>query len=291
MTGDGSGLLDEARTARENSDFRSLERIARQLIAHGETTADVAAAAIGYYHLGIALSNLNRGSEAATATRQSIALYTQLGDSFSAAKAMMNLGAIELDNNLNVAQARRLYESSIAIVRDLGKPVNLAIALGNLGEICRIEGDYTGAIRNAGEALELFRTLGDDTNEVWQLANLALFKLSQRQYGQAIEHLDEAHALLSRNPNPRWVAYYFDVWLLLAATLGRLDIAAMLMGFVDSFRDRHDQPRLEASLPWLSGPKERLARELPHERFDELLAAGEALDIDRAQALARTLRA
>jgi tetratricopeptide (TPR) repeat protein len=271
------------------SDFLALERLGRHLVAFGGPANDSEAVAFGYYHLGIALSNLNRGKEASEATRHAIRLYEESGDRFSAAKAMMNLGSIELDNNGDAAEARRLYEASAPVVRDLGDPLHLAIALGNLAEICRLEGDYRGALAHAQESLEIFLALDDTDYVIWQLTSIAHYQLQLRRTGDAVETMHAAYELLRVDPNPRWLAWYFDTWFLIAAGLEKWDIAATLLAFVDRYRDEQNQPRLQAMLPWLSTPKERLAREMPQNRHDELVAAGEALTLESAQRLAESV--
>jgi tetratricopeptide (TPR) repeat protein len=283
-------LREAARAARAASDFLGLERISRELVALGESTGDLESAAFGYYHLGIALSNLNRGDDAARATQSAIDLYERAGDRFSVAKAMMNLGSIELDNHGNAAEARRLIEASMPVVREFGEPVHTAIALGNLAEICRLDGDYRAALRDAEEALAIFSSMNDVDNTIWQLTNIAHFQLQLRKYDEALLAMRDAYELLSLNPNPRWFAWYFDTYFLIAAGLDRLDIAAQLLAFTDKYRDEQNQPRMQAMLPWLSTPKERLAREMTHERHDELVAAGEALTVEAAQGLAETIR-
>jgi tetratricopeptide (TPR) repeat protein len=286
---EAQSLLDAARVARHESEFLDLERIATQLVRLGATGASKETAAVGYYHLGIALNNLNRGTEAITATRESIRLYRAIGDRFATAKAQLNLGAIELDNNVNVAEARRLYEEAAPVVREFGGPLNLAIALGNLGEICRLEGDYEGALRNGEESLQLFRDLGDTSNSIWQLTNIAHFQSLLRRYAPAAENMRAAFELLREEPNPRWIAWHFDVWFLIAASLQRWDVAAQLLAFVDEHRDATNQPRLGAMLPWFTQAKERLSRELSFDRHDELLIQGEALDAEAAQTLAEAM--
>jgi tetratricopeptide (TPR) repeat protein len=283
-------VKEAARAARMASDFLGLERIGRELIALGESTDDPESAAFGYYHLGIALSNLNRGDDAARATRRAIDLYERAGDRFLAAKAMMNLGSIELDNRGNFTEARRLYEASEPIVRELGDPLHVAIALGNLAEICRLEGDYRAALRDAQEALDIFTSMNDVDNTIWQLTNVAHFHLQLRSYDEAISTMHVAYELLSHNPNPRWLAWYFDTYFLIAVGLDRFDIAAQLLAFTDKYRDEQNQPRLQAMLPWLSTPKERLAKQVPHERHADLVAAGEALTLEEAQSLAESIR-
>jgi tetratricopeptide (TPR) repeat protein len=282
-------LVEAAKSARAASQFLALERLSRELIALGEAGAGNDAEAIGYHHLGIALSNLNRGDEATTAARRAIELYENAGDRFAAARATMNLGSIALDNFGNAGEARRLYEDSTPVLRELGDPINLAIALGNLAEVCRLEGDYRGALAFAQESLSIFESLGDVDNRVWQLTNMAHFLAQVRQYDEAFDHLERARALLQVDPNPRWLAWYFDTWFLLAAGLQQFEVAAQLQAFVDKYRDERNQPRLQAMLPWLSTPKERVVRALTLERHNELVAAGEALTLAEAQRLAESI--
>lgn len=164
---DAARLFAEAQAARLASDFLLLERTSRDLIAAGERDGNDKARADGYYHLGLALTNLNRTTEATVAT-----------------------------------------------------------AFPLLGEI----------------------------------------------------------------DNPRWVAWYFDVWFLIAARLGRYDLAAVVLGFTDKCRDEHNQPRTQAIMPWFSEARERLVRELGIERIDELVESGEALTVESAYALAIEMR-
>jgi len=284
-----NALIEAAKSARVSSRFLVLERLARELIAHGDEAKLPEATASGYYHLGIALSNLNRGDEAAVATRRAIELYDVAGDRLAAARARMNLGSIALDNDGDPGEARRLYEGSMPVMRELGNETNLAIALGNLGEVCRLEGDYRGALAYAQEALGIFESCNDRDNTVWQLTNIAHFLTQQRQYRAAIDHMQRARALLQVDANPRWLAWYFDTWFLIAAALEHYEVAAQLQAYVDKYRDEQNQPRLQAMLPWLSTPKERVARALPLDRHDELVEAGEALTLASAQRLAESV--
>ena len=279
-------LLEAAQSARYASDFRSLERIARELLALGERDGDAHARASGYYHLGIALTNLNRTKEAIAATRSAIATYGEIGDRLAAARTTMNLGAIALDLENDAATARRLYEESLPVIRELGLPVNLGIGLGNIGEICRLEGDYEGALRNAQEALEIFRETGDPANLGWILTDIAHYQLLLRRTPDAIASMQSAFEHLVESKNPRWIAWYFDVWFLIAARLDRWEAAEMLLAFTDKYRDEQNQPRSQAMLPWFSEPRERLAREVRGARVEELVEAGEALSLESAFDLA-----
>lgn len=290
VTDEAARIGDEARAAIHAADFFLVERLSRQLVAMGEEQGDRETIALGYYDLGVALWNLNRTVEAMDACRKAIALYEQLGDRFATARAMMNLAAIEIDNNVDVAEARRLFEMAEPIVRELGESLHLAIALGNLSEICRLEGDYRGALRRAEEALPMFEEVGEASHCIWMHIDKAHYYLLLRKPQEAVANLRAAQARLKDNPNPRWIANAYEIWFLLAVHLGKLDVAAQLLGYVDSVRHATNQPRLMAMMPWLSEPKERLARELG-ERFDELLERGESLSEQGVSEITESLAA
>jgi tetratricopeptide (TPR) repeat protein len=278
-------LRELSRKALRANDFLGLERLGRQLTAHGESTRDSEAVAWGNYNLGIALTSLNRGAEAARATRSAIELFEAIGDRFAKARAMMNLALVELENNGNVTVARRLYEESEPIIRDCGEPLRLAIALGNIGEMCRMEGDYRGALRKAQESLAIFRSIGDVGNATWPLADIACYHCLLRDRPAAIANMREAAGLLRESPDPRHVVWCFDTAAILAERFDYVEQALRLLSFNDRFRDENNQPRTQALLPWLSTTKERIARDLSPERIDQLVIEGEELTLEEAAQL------
>ena len=278
-----------AKEARLNVDDAALDRIGAEMIALGQSSDDLETIAWGNYHRGIALNNLSRGSEAEKASREAVALFTTLGDRFAAARAMMNLAVIELDINVNTAEARRLYEESITIIRDSGEPLRLGIALGNLAEIIRLEGDYHAAIATARESLAFFTEAGDFASTSTQWVIIAHCQALIRDYSAAMESMRAAYEPLRDDPNPRWIALYFDTWVIVAAMLFQLNVAAELLGFVDLYRFENNVRRLHGMLPFLSAPKERIAQEFSPERLHELTLAGEAMSVEEAQALAATV--
>jgi tetratricopeptide (TPR) repeat protein len=280
-----SELAAAAQAARQASDFLLLERLGRELVVRGESAGNRVTTAWGNYHLGIALASLNRGPEAAEATRIAIALFEQSGERFAAARAMMNLGIAELDINGNALEAQRLFDLSMPVVRELGAPINVGIALGNLGEIYRHQGDFRRALVYAEESLALFRVLDDPHNVVWQLMNVAHYEHRLRRYKSAAAHMGEAHELLRAHPNPRWLAWYFDLWFLFSADLNRLTIAAKLHAFAEKYRTEHVQPRSHAMTMWLSAATERVARDLSTDAYETLVKEGESLTVESAQQL------
>jgi tetratricopeptide (TPR) repeat protein len=286
-------MLEEARyldarakEARLADDDLLLERVAREMIALGEQRGHRETVAWGNYHLGVALNNLNRGTEAEAAARRALAVFEDLGDEYNASKVRMNLAVIELDVNVDAAEARRLFEASLPAIRASGETIRLGIALGNLGEILRLEGDYRAAIKASQESLDCFRQIEQHSSIALQMTNIALCQSLLRDEPSAFAGMREAFEHLRLDPNPRWIAWYFDTWVIIAARAGRLEEAARLLGFVDRFRDERNLRRLQGMLPWLSIPKEEMARAFGGDRLDALLAAGEALTLEEAHGLA-----
>jgi tetratricopeptide (TPR) repeat protein len=203
----------------------------------------------------------------------------------------MNLGTIEVDIHLNSGAARRLYELAEPIIREMNDPMRLAIALGNLSEIYRLEGDYRRAMATGNESLQLFADIDDPARAAWQLANIALCQSLLRDVAAAFDSMSAAYDLIVRDPNPRWLAWHFDVWFIIAAKLQRWETAARLLGFVDRLRHEKNVPRLPGLLPWFSLPVESLGRALTDERLHDLMLEGEALSVADAQALGADLAA
>ncbi len=285
-------LQAEATEALNAADHRTMRRVGQELVEAGEADGDRGVVAWGEYVLGVALIFNNEGASANRLLRRALAAFRERGERVMAARAMMNLAMIENDINLNGSEARRLYEEAAPTIREDGDLKRLAILHGNLGEICRLEGDYAAAIRYARESEAYFRRAGEWPLVVWQLVDIAHYQTLRRDYAAAVQTMHAGYDALRRAEwHPRWVAWYFDVWVILAAKLERWEIAAQLLGFVDRLRSEQNVPRLQLLLPWLSSPTERLASTIDRERLHELFSAGEALTVIEAQALASTVTA
>jgi tetratricopeptide (TPR) repeat protein len=282
-------LIERAREARATADDAELDRVAREIVALGAAQGDDEVVAWGNYNLGVALYRMNRGDEAAAANRAAYEHFKRAGKDLDAAKALMNLATVELAINVNTAEARRLYEESIGLIRGSGDRVLLAISLGNLAELLRLENDYKEAIATARESIALHLEIGNFGNAAMQYAIVAHCQSLLRDFHAAVASMREGFAYLRQQLYPRWVAEFFDTWAIIASGRGDLERSATLLAFVDRYRFEHSVRRLQSMLPWLSDPRERIAREFTDTDSAELTATGEALSVEQAQALAETL--
>jgi tetratricopeptide (TPR) repeat protein len=288
---DAATLRAACEAAQAAADFRELERAGRELIALGESSGNKLELAWGYNYVGVALVRRNDGRAAERAFRTAQALYDEAGDRLGVGRMLMNLGMIAIDIDVDVDLAHKLYDEGIHIIREANEPSRLAIALGNFAEICRLEGDYRQATASAEEALAIFEDLGDAAHAAWLLADLAHFQSLRGDQPAAVANLRGAFERLRAEPNPHWTALCFDVSVIIAAKLDDWDAATRLLGFCDRYRDENAVQRLQGMLPWLSIPIERLSKELPERRRNELLLEGELLTVEEAQTLAETLAA
>lgn len=282
-------LQAAAQRAQATPDYTALRQWGRHMVELGEAAGDRRIVAFGEFYSGIGLVFGNEGAAANRALRRALAFFRETDERVMAARTMMNLAMIEIDINVNASEARRLYEEAAPAIRDEGDQKRLAILHGNLGEICRLEGDYDAALRNGREAERLFREIGDDPHLVWQLVDIAHYYLLRRDYKAAIANMREAWGPLGRDPNPRWLSLYFDVWIVIAAKLEDWETAARLLGYVGRLRSEHNVPRLQGMLPWLSSPMERMASTIAQDRLHELFVEGEELTHEGANALTETM--
>jgi tetratricopeptide (TPR) repeat protein len=278
--------LHEAATAASiAADYLALADLARQMIQLSERTQDARGVAWGRYFSGVAFYQRSDGPAAQREFRTSRDLFEKIGDREGVARGMLGLAVVALDIDADVDQARHLYDLAAPILRAVGDSRGLGNVLGNLGEICRLEGSPGKAEGYAAEALELFRESDNHALAGWQLTNIAHFRLLLRDEVGAIDCMHEAYEELSQDPVPRWIAWYFDTWFIIAATLGHWEKAAQIYAFSNRYRDEHSAPRYQGILPWFSGPVEQLSQNIGDDELPKLFDAGEVLTVDTAIAL------
>lgn len=288
---EASALYAAAVSAQDAADYLTLARLAREIVALCESNGDHLGLAWGHYFTGAANFQRSDGAAARGAYSKAQDLFSEVGNREGVARCMLGQAAVALDIAVDADEARRLYDLAVPIVREIGDQRRLAIVLGNLGEICRMEGECAQALRYAGEAVALFREVGDPAYAGWQLTSMGHYHLLLRDHAAAIQSMRESHRELLRDPIPRWMAWYFDVWLIIVAALDRWEAAARLLGFVNRYRDENNTPRMQGILPWFSAPIEELHKRLSEERLHELMLEGESLTSQAAQSLVESVSA
>jgi hypothetical protein len=272
-------------------DFARMREIGTQMLTAGERSGDPEHVAYGQLYQGWANIHLQAGEGAKTALHAALAFFRANDRNVEIAQTLTCLASIAIDVDVDAAESRRLFEEAWPIVREVGTKQQAAALRGNLGEVCRLEGDLKTATQCAHESLDMWRALDDPMRSAWQLTNIAHNEILSRRYSSAIRSLDLACDELTRAPNPLCVTWCFDVWIILAVKLGQLDVGARLLGFVEWLRMDDGLYRQQGMLPYLSEPIERLSRAFTDEEMQAFARDGERLSFFDARDLASTLHA
>jgi len=239
------------------------------------------------------LSRYSDYHEALRLYGRSAAIFRELGDDLSLAKATIYISFIQL-----ISKGRPEDAASIATAREVlsasGHKRSLCLAMILLGTIATREGNIAEAIDDFRSASELARQLKDRQSEHVAVDNLALLEFTRGDVERAIQLSREAvhgsRNLLQRDRIPRSLhnlaAYLLaadrldearpvaeealslfrgqadtvhelgslQMWSLIAALEGRPSEAARLIGWVDAAYERAGGPRN----PWEQRSYERL---------------------------------
>ena len=286
-------LVEAAKSAQLSSDFRGLEHAARRLATRYRSDGEARGLGDAYAYLGAARIGQGDAPGARSAFERSRKWLERTRDSMGVVRALNGLAVAALDIDLDAVAARRHLEAALPIARRAaGKERHwLGIALGNLSELQRFEGDYVGAIASAREAFSIVQEHQDDRRAAWQLMNIAHCRLLLNDRRSAVQSMEAARKYLSNDDrDPRMVAWYFDMWFIVAAGLNDWENAARLLGFADMFRAKNKLVRLPLLLPWIAPMIARLERKLPGETRVALTSEAGAFSIHEAYELAEHLR-
>jgi tetratricopeptide (TPR) repeat protein len=290
-SGEFEALRAQAEAAYAAIDFARMRAIGQQMLAAGKPSGNAEQIAYGKLYVGWANIHLQAGQGSKAALTSALDFFRATGRKLESAQTLTCLASIAIDVDVDAAESRRLFEEAWPLVQEVGTKQQAAALRGNLGEVCRLEGDLKTATECAHEALEMWRALDEPMRAAWQLTNIAHNELLSRRYASAIRSLELACDELTRAPNPLCVTWCFDVWIILAVKLEQFELAARLLGFVEGLRTGDGLYRQQGMLPYLSEPIERLSRTLSHEEMEAFTLAGERLSFFDARDLALTLHA
>ncbi len=201
------------------------------------------------------------------------------------ARLLRGLGNLAKEDG-DFESARSLYEEALALARTTGATRDVAALLNNLGVVAKLQGDLEDARSLFEESLVHKAPLGDRRGLAVSHSNLGALAVDRAdaaeaavQYGLATElfrGVDAADGLV------------LCIWGFAAAAALRGDqtIAVQLLAAHDALRDRLGYPLPPADRPEHDRVVVRARRGLPAATIADATAAGAALDIEPAIALA-----
>jgi predicted ATPase/DNA-binding winged helix-turn-helix (wHTH) protein len=213
-------------------------------------------------------------SAASAYLTSALAIARDAGDRDVEIHSLRCLGSTERTRG-NLGQARSFLEQSLALARACGSPYDVAAALVDSGEVCRMEEDLDGAAARYEEGVAILRRHGLEITT--SVLNLVTIADERRDYATAGRYLREA-VVESRARSSR----YLDWCVLqhaaaLAAAVGDAPFAARAWGALESVAAATGLVLQRADVDYLIERIGRARRALGEQAFEEACAAGRVL--------------
>jgi tetratricopeptide (TPR) repeat protein len=218
--------------------------------------------------------------------REGAALARSIGDRVGLSQILNNAANIEsLDSNPGVA--RDLHEEGLAIAREIGEPFGIAMSLNNLGRAFHGLGDLDSAGALYQESLDIRRAREDRAGIAQSLNNLAALALDEGDHERARTLAAETLPIAREFGRGLELSRSLEI-LALAAAAGGDDAvrAATLLGTVEALREQLRVPFAPAARPRYDALGTALRETMGDEEFERARAAGRAMPLERALALA-----
>jgi predicted ATPase len=226
---------------------------------------------------------------AEAAEREAFARYVALGDREGEARALHKLADLAHDCG-DLAGARALFDTCLAIRRAIGDQVGIAEALIGLGDVMLKQGQHDGAADCYGAALALVQARGDQVDRAWATRGLARVARAKGQDAHAQQLFAESLRLAWAQANPWGIAVCLDGLGGAMAARGDLVWATVLFGAADSVRAANQLHVVPGALPDVDADRRITRAQFGDEAFAAALEEGRARPVDTviADALAHS---
>lgn len=220
----------------------------------------------------------------AAATR-ALTLAEQAGDSRIRASALNYLSSCELVDG-NVEKARALLEQATEAYRVDGNNRGIGVTLINLGDVAIRAGTYSDAVDLTLEAIALLRPLGDPTPVHVALLNLATACVQLDRLDEAEGYGRESLEIVAGVADLVGVSCCVRVFSAVAARRGHGERGARLLGAAERIRTEIDLSLEPSEAVLQADLVARLEQLLSSDGLSKALEDGRALSSDAAIELA-----
>jgi predicted ATPase/DNA-binding CsgD family transcriptional regulator len=183
--------------------------------------------------------------------RQSIDLYTKIGDLRGQSRALTHLGnGLALTGDAQ--GSLRVFDEGLAVARESGDDWHLAFALYLGGWAATVSGDAATARQQVTESRDLFATTGDRRAVGYALCGLGNAMTLDGQTAEAVPVLRESMCIFSELPERWGVLVVAEMLAEAEAVAGHWATVATLAGLIESLGERiggqlfpHEQAALD----------------------------------------------
>jgi predicted ATPase len=221
----------------------------------------------------------------------SVALAQRCEDRAVEAPSAIGAGLIALERGDPVTAERRLRGGLSAAQRS-GERGEWSEGLAHtwLAMARRFQGDASGAVAHAHEALAITRRRGDMLSECIALYNLANAELTLGRHDQAHAHLVQAVTLCHQTRDASNLSYVLDALAAVELATGGRGRVVTLLGAAEALREAVGSVVYRWYEPDVTVRRrtaERARRQLGQEAYERALDAGRSLTLDGAVEFAR----
>jgi len=179
------------------------------------------------------LIQMGRLEEAAEASARALVTFRECRDKQGEALCLNELADISGDRG-DVDEARELYAQTLTTFRALGDEAGDAMVLSNLAELDFEVGNPEQALRNAREALKIGLRGKNATNIAIYQINIAAYCIALGDLEHAREAAREGLRWAQKAQSGSKLAWALQHFALMAGMRSQLQVAARLLGYVDS---------------------------------------------------------
>lgn len=287
---DEAGVADAeaglAKVAFRRREFDEALRLGQRALAEFRRMGDTLGAANALVALGIVHADRGDSAAARACYEEGMPLLLRAGDPMTIAAVLGNLGYMAYREG-NLPEARRLLEQQLAAFRTLRDRTMLSNALNTYGAVLDACGDAAAARTAFEESLTLRESLGLRALAGATLGNLATLACAEKDFDKArayfVRNLDIAKESHDAWPRARAIARFAD----LETAAGRPERAVRLIAAAEAATGADRLSPSAGERAAFDALRADLRKALGDEAYDAARAAGLALTLDQAEALAR----
>ncbi len=276
----GAGSL-----AASQGDFAQARTLYEGSLALQQALGDRQGAARALTNLGNVAAHQGDYARARVLLEQGLTLRRALDDKPGIALTLDSLGNLAMWEG-DYARAQALLEESVTMSRVLRGKRDVAVSLNNLGGVLVLQGEYARAQAVLEESLTLYRPLGDKEGIAVALGSLGTIARRRGDHLQAAALYREVLVLAHELGNKELMAGCLADLAAVAGAQGLSRRAAQLFGVAETLRETIDVPLAPAERPDHDQTVQALRATLGELDTAAAWAAGRALPLEEAIALA-----
>ncbi|HKY55764.1 MAG TPA: hypothetical protein VJM08_15710, partial [Anaerolineales bacterium] len=173
---------------------------------------------------------------------KALTLFQVVGDLRYMGECLAELGRLRMLNN-DIESAENLLSKAMVLFRELDIKSEKSGLLQGYGRIAAIKGDYEQAYTYLKEDAASAEEYGYRINYLFARAHLGYLALNRGNITEAHEIFTETLQSFFVDKNEIGVAFTLEGMAGLFTVVGKLKIAAQLIGWSDAFRERVGDPR------------------------------------------------